>query len=149
MKKALRYSLGIAVLLLGAATTLAAQTAKAQPKPPRPAARPTRVLSAKLRVVPVRYTGACPGKFKFIGLITTDGAGPVKYTWASFDGGTWPEQTITFSAKGTKNVMETREMGAAGQTQSGWMQLKVLSPNTLQSTQARFQVACGARARRK
>jgi len=138
------------MLFLGTATLLTAQTTKPKTKAPVQAAQLRKAghaTSAHLRVVPVRYTGACPGKFKFLGSITTNGPAEVKYTWASFDGGTWPEHTLTFTAAGTKNVTESRQMGTPGQTQSGWMQLKVVAPNTLHSTQARFQVACGVNPR--
>ena len=84
--------------------------------------------------------GVCPTKVQFKGTITTDGAAEVKYTWASFDGGTWPEGTIKFTAAGTRPVSESREVFAPGQ--SGWMQLKVLSPNTLHSTEAKYTFTC-------
>jgi hypothetical protein len=97
--------------------------------------------------VPARYAGACPTKVQFKGTITTDGPAEVKYTWASFDGGTWPEGTIKFTAAGTKPVSESREVSAPGQT--GWMQLKVLAPDTLHSTQAKYTFTCRTAPKRK
>lgn len=142
-----RVSLNALVLLLslGSATLLAAQSASARPRPKPPEAKAGRATSVRLRVVPVRYTGACPGKFKFLGTITTNGPAEVKYTWASFDGGTWPEHTLKFTATGTKEVTESREMGEAGKQEAGWMQLKVIAPNPLYSGEAKFVVACGAK----
>jgi len=133
---------GSLLLLLAAMSLCAtAQTAKPQPRPPvRSQAHAT---SAHLAAVPARYTGACPTKVQFKGTITTNGPTEVKYTWASFDGGTWPEGTLKFTAAGTKPVSESREVFAPGQT--GWMELKVLAPNTLHSTQAKYVFTCAAK----
>jgi hypothetical protein len=90
--------------------------------------------------VPARYAGVCPTKVQFKGTITTDGPAEVKYTWASFDGGAWPERTIKFTAAGTRPVSESREVSAPGQ--NGWMQIKVLAPNTLHSTQVKYSFTC-------
>jgi len=104
-----------------------------------------RVTAAHLRAVPPRYNGPCPGRLRFPGTITTNGPAEVRYTWVSFDGGTWPERTLRFTAAGTKQVGENWQLGAAGQVTHGWLQLRILSPNHLQSPRAAFQVACGER----
>jgi hypothetical protein len=133
------------VLLTLLAFTSGNAAAQAKPKAPAAKAHKTgRATAARIRVVPVRYTGACPAKLQFMGNITTDGPAEVRYTWESFDGGTWPQTTIKFTAAGTKPVRESRQMGAPGQVQNGWMQLKVLAPDALHSTQAKFVVACKA-----
>jgi hypothetical protein len=67
------------------------------------------------------------------------GPGEVKYTWVSFDGGTWPEHTIRFGKAGMEKVEEKREVSATG---AGWMQLKVLSPNTALSNRGSYKVTC-------
>jgi hypothetical protein len=134
------------LLLLGTASMTIAQTPKAQPRPVPPAARPQkkgRVTRAHLSVTPARSTGACPATFKFNGTITTDGPAEVKYTWVSFDGGTWPEHTLTFTGAGTKPVTESRQSGAPGETKSGWMEINVLTPNSVHSNKATFVMACG------
>ena len=124
--------------------------AQTKPKAPAvPARKAGRATAARLRVVPVRYTGACPAKLQFLGSITTDGPAEVRYTWESFDGGTWPQTTIKFTAAGTKPVHESRQMGTPGQVQNGWMQLKLLAPDALHSTQAKFVVACKAPRKQK
>lgn len=130
----------VLILLATMGPCAIAQTAKQQPRPAPPVRRQARVTSVHLQAVPARYTGACPTKVQFKGTITTDGPAEVKYTWASFDGGTWPEGTIKFTAAGTRPVSESREVSAPGQ--SGWMQLKVLSPNPLYSTEAKYTFTC-------
>lgn len=117
-----------------------AQSAKPQARPVPPVRRQARVTSAHLQAVPARYAGICPAKVQFKGTITTNGPAEVKYTWASSDGGTWPQGTIKFTAAGTRPVNESREVSAPGQ--SGWMQLKVLSPNALHSIEAKYTFTC-------
>jgi hypothetical protein len=85
---------------------------------------------------------ACPLTVTFHGSITTNGAATVKYTWVSFDGGTWPEGTTNFARAGTNSVTESRQVFA---NQNGWMQLKVLSPNAVVSPQAHYSVTCPAK----
>jgi hypothetical protein len=78
----------------------------------------------------------------FKGTITTDGPAEVKYTWNSFDGGSWPQGTIKFTAAGTHPVNESRQISAA---ENGWMQLKVLAPNPLGSTEAKYTFTCAVK----
>ncbi len=88
--------------------------------------------------------GQCPAQENFSGTITTSGPADVIYTWASFDGGTWPQSTLHFSGAGTQRVSEQVKQGAAGQVIHGWMQLKVLSPNTVLSPRAQYTINCGS-----
>lgn len=112
-------------------------TSKPQPKPPRPMPA-ARVSKATLAAV-VAKGHACPVNVSFNGSITTTGPGEVKYTWVSFDGGTWPERTVKFAKAETERVGELRHAGASG---TGWMQLKVLSPNVVMSPRANYRVTC-------
>jgi hypothetical protein len=144
--------IGLSVLLVFTlATVCAAQkpTAKAQPKPPRPEARPGRVTSAHLAGVNIPTVAACPVKLNFRGAITTDGPAEVKYTWVSFDGGSWPEGTLKVTRAGTERVSQQLQMGAPNQNVNGWLQLKVLSPNTLVSNKAKYSVRCPAKKGKK
>lgn len=134
------------LILVTMSPCLIAQTSKAQPRPAPPVRRQARVTSAHLQAVPARYNGACPTKVVFKGTITTDGPAEVKYTWASFDGGSWPQGTIKFTAAGTRPVNESRQISAA---ENGWMQLKVLAPNTLHSTEAKYTFTCRTPPKRK
>jgi hypothetical protein len=130
------------VLLFSIASFCFAQQRTA---PPRRVIREGRVTAAQLRAVPPRYNGPCPARLRFPGTITTNGPAEVRYTWVSFDGGTWPEHALRFPAAGTKPVRENWQLGAPGQATHGWLQLRVLSPNTHESPRAVFQVACGER----
>lgn len=135
-----QYSLtALAVFVL--ATFCAAQqpTAKAQPRPPRPAPA-GRVTRATVRAV-VPAGKPCPVTVNLNGAITTSGPVEVKYTWTSSDNSTWPEHTINFTKAGTQNVAETWSLN---KNYTGWVQLKVVSPNALMSPRANFKVTCGA-----
>ena len=118
-------------------------TSKAQPRPQQPARRAGRATRATLVAVNVPKRAACPVKLHFAGTITADGPAEVKYTWVSFDGGTWPTGTLNFVGPGTQKVGQEWQLGAAGQTVHGWLQLKVIAPDTLVSTKAPFTVVCG------
>jgi hypothetical protein len=83
-------------------------------------------------------------RLNFAGTITTNGPAEVKYTWASFDGGSWPERTLSFKAAGTQKVGDVWTVGKPGVNENGWLQLKVVSPNSVASRQDRFIVNCAA-----
>ncbi len=134
------------ILALSLITVSAAQQqpnagAHPRPTPPRAAVHAT---AAHLAGVNIPRTAACPVKMNFAGTITTNGATEVKYTWASSDGGTWPEGTLKFTKAGSEKVGRELEMGAAGQTVHGWLQIKVLSPNAIVSNKAGYSVRCTA-----
>lgn len=105
-----------------------------------PAGGTGKVTRATLAAV-VAKGQTCPRNVSFNGTITTNGAAEVKYTWVSFDGGTWPEHTIKFAKAGTEKVGESRQVS---ETSSGWMQLKVVGPNAVMSPRANYHVACPA-----
>lgn len=123
-------------------TACAAQkpTSKPLPPPRRPVA--AKVTGAHLVGVNIPKTAACPVKLHFAGTITTNGPAEVKYTWVSFDGGSWPVGTLSFKAAGTQKVSQELQMGAPGQTLHGWLQLKVTAPNAVVSTRAVYVVKC-------
>lgn len=113
-------------------------SASAQKRPPAPRPAPVRVTRATLRAIVPRGK-PCPIKVIFAGTITTSGSAEVKYTWVSFDGGSWPEHTLKFAKAGTENVSESREVSETG---NGWMQLKVVAPNTVLSPRGNYRVTC-------
>jgi hypothetical protein len=121
--------------------SMAAQTSKAQPTPPRPRAAP-EVTSVELRPVKTRFGQPCPIDLNFYGAITTNGAATVEYTWVSSDGRSWPTRKINFTAAGTKSVNESWKLGKPGQKVDEWMQIKVLSPNHMLSTKVTESFPC-------
>lgn len=124
-------------------------TTKAQPRPKHPVAAKGRATSAHLVGVNIPKTAACPVHLHFAGTITTDGPADVKYTWVSFDGGTWGTSNLNFTKAGTQKVSQEWQLGAPGQTIHGWLRLKVTSPDTLVSSKAPFNVVCAGKTRRK
>ena len=126
---------GLIALIL----SLSVSFGSAQPQRPRPSSPRGQVTRATLGAV-VPQGKPCPLTVSFNGAITTNGPVEVKYTWVSFDGGTWPERTVTFTKAGTEKVSETRQVPS---NQTGWMQLKVLSPDALVSNRANYRVTCG------
>lgn len=137
MSKFSKLLIPFSILLLAGFCAAQQPTAKAQPRPPRPAPAGRATRATLVAVVP--HSRSCPVKVNFNGTITTNGPAEVKYTWVSFDGGTWPEHTIKFAKAGTEKVSEQREVS---QTGTGWMRLKVLAPDTLMSSVARYRVTC-------
>jgi hypothetical protein len=129
------------VFLLSLTVCAAQQPNASAHSKPAPPAR-ARVTSAHLAGVNIPRTAVCPVKMNFAGTITTSGGGDVKYTWASSDGGTWPEGTLHFLKAGSEKVGRELQMGAAGTTVHGWLQIKVLSPNAVVSNKAGYSVAC-------
>lgn len=135
----------VAVLGIFLFTTFgASQAIQAQSAMPPPQ-RPGRVIRVQLGVSPPRSIVSCPVRENFAGYITTNGAAEVRYTWLSSDNSTWPQGTLRFNAAGTQKVSENWTLGVAGQRVGGWVQLKVLSPNTVFSPRAGFGFRCPAR----
>ena len=121
--------------------SMAAQTSKAQPTPPKPRAAP-EVTSVELRPVKTRFGQPCPIDLNFYGAITTNGATTVEYTWVSSGGRSWPTRKINFTAAGTKSVNESWKLGKPGEKVDEWMHIKVLSPNHMLSTKVTESFPC-------
>lgn len=127
----------------------------ASPPTPTPLPSPTPVatstptpVSASFTVTGVtatvdqsQYVGKCPVRFTFTAQITTDGAGTVEYLWLRSDGATISPQTLSFASAGTQSVTATWDISAGVHTNL-WMQLEILSPNSVLSNQATFSVTC-------
>ncbi len=83
----------------------------------------------------------CNEGFGVIGTITANGPGTVSYKWERSDGALPPTQTVTFTQAGTKTV--TGSWFLSG-TYSGWLQLHVIAPNEMSSTQTAIVSQCVA-----
>jgi hypothetical protein len=145
MSKSLNTSRQFATAVLGLllmASVAAAQSTKAQPRPPRPRALKGKVTAAQLRRGKSGRSIKCPADFSASGVITTDGPAEVKYTWVSSDGRTWPEHTLKFTRSGGKNVSVTWHVGKPGENVEVWLQLKVLAPNEVLSNRSPFVGHC-------
>lgn len=128
----------VVMIVAGALAGSAQQPPRTQ-KAPAPAAAGRVTRTTLGAVVPLGKP--CPVTVNFNGTITTNGPATVKYTWVSSDGGTWPEGTLNFAKAGMEKVSEQRQVPV---NTTGWMQLKVLSPNATLSNRATFKVTCGA-----
>lgn len=124
----------------------------AVPPPPTATFTPTQIPSPTPTPTPEFFiTGAtaqvawtdCPS-VGFDGTITASGQGTAVFQWEHENGSTTPAQTLTFFASGTLPVppfeRNIEDGGAFGT--NGWVRLKVLLPNPVESNQAVFQFIC-------
>ena len=97
------------------------------------------VTGVTLRAERLPMTSPCPTTVDFRGTITMNGAGNVRYTFERSDGATGPVRALYFAAAGTKEVSTTWTLG---RDYTGYQKLKVISPNRVESTEARFNLNC-------
>ena len=100
----------------------------------------SRVTRVTLRAERLALRNSCPTTVDFRGSITMDGRGTVRYTFERSDGATAPTYTLYFPSAGTKEVSTTWTLG---RSYSGFEKLKVISPNRIESSEARFNLNCG------
>src|SRR5215472_10085382 len=99
------------------------------------------VLAVKVALAahPV-ITGNCnPTRVHFTGTITSDAAGPVRYTWVRSDKPSSNTLTIDFGKPGESDVTYDWLFRSAGE---GWVVLQVISPVKTRSEKVRFAVSC-------
>ena len=128
------------------ATTVKAPSVQPSQTPPR---QQLQVTGASLTADPVKFEGLCPKKFIFEGEITVDAPGTVRYTFTRNDGATGREETLTFESPGTLSVETSWTLGGSyiytdptPRHYDGWVRLRILSPNMLESKKAGFDLAC-------
>ena len=98
------------------------------------------VIRVSLRAERLALRSSCPTTVDFRGSITMNGRGTVRYTYERSDGATAPIYTLYFPSAGTKEVSTTWTLG---RSYSGYEKLKVMSPNSVESSEARFNLNCG------
>lgn len=103
-----------------------------------------RVTEASLTAEDARMSGPCPTKVVFNGYIKTNGPGTIRYTFTRSDGATAPIFTLTFEEAGTQRVNTDWTLSDAGVLPlfEGWETIKILSPNSYESSQAKFEIEC-------
>jgi hypothetical protein len=69
-----------------------------------------------------------------------NGRGTVNYTFERSDGATAPTYTLYFPSAGTKEVSTSWTLG---RSYSGYQKLKVIAPNSVESSESRFNLNCG------
>jgi len=99
------------------------------------------VKKLTLRTVrPEKWDGRCPHTFRFVGEITSRGAGDVQYTWDRSDGRSAQNQVIHFSGPNQRRTVSTSwRLSKPGR---GWMQIRVISPRSARSSKAGFNLRC-------
>ncbi|MEO8035557.1 MAG: hypothetical protein ABI837_14065 [Acidobacteriota bacterium] len=103
-----------------------------------------KVTSVTAAVTPASFKGPCPKLFEFTGVITVDSPGVVTYKWIRSDGAQAPGQKVEFRQAGRQTVKSTWTLGDATKLPrfNGWQEVQVLSPETLVSNKAEFNLTC-------
>ena len=100
-------------------------------------------MTATLTGTPESYQGMCPVEIRFKGAINTTRPGRVHYKFIRSDGAYAPTEPASFDTSGAREVSTTWTVGTAEQSRyEGWMMLKVVYPNEIESTRVRFKVTC-------
>lgn len=105
--------------------------------PPGPA-----VTAVALRPASTLLVQPCPVVLVFHGDITTTRATSVTYTWVDSRGKTWPEHRRRFSLAGVNGVAHKWKVGKPGKMVDYWVQLKVISPESLVSNKVPVHFTC-------
>ncbi|HTS63336.1 MAG TPA: hypothetical protein VMH28_15020 [Candidatus Acidoferrales bacterium] len=93
------------------------------------------VLSSKAMI-----TGGCrPARVHFTGSISSETAGPVRYTWVRSDKPSNNTFTLDFDKPGSRPVTYDWLFPGPG---DGWVVLQVVSPEKVHSEKVRFEVSC-------
>jgi len=96
-------------------------------------------ITLTLEVSPDSYTGTCPVVLSFGGKITASEPGDIKFKFMRSDGASSEEKLLSFTEPGLKEITTTWTLSGS---YSGWMTIKVLSPQVIESERAEFKVVC-------
>ena len=99
---------------------------------------PPKVTNVTANAVPPSYTGPGPTTINFVADITVDGPCTVTYKWERSDGVIGLQQTLVFSAAGTKKVSDTWTLGGGPGTGIVWERVSILTPLPMLSNKAQF-----------
>ena len=98
-----------------------------------------RVVSVTAGVDTTSWNGRCPKRFNFIGKISVNKPGVVKYKWIRSDGAIAPVKTLIFRRRGVRTVSTYWILSAPG---THWQAIKIISPNSKVSNRAVFTLRC-------
>jgi hypothetical protein len=116
-------------------TILAAGAAFAQQRLPS--------MTVTLTGAPESYKGVCPVVIRFKGAINTTRPARVHHKFARSDGAYSPTETAHFDTAGSKELTANWTVGTAEQSRyEGWMMLRVVYPDEIESPKTRFRVVC-------
>lgn len=141
--KSLRIAVagGVAFLLLAGTGATQNPREAAQPKPKHEAA-PEKVTKASIRPIKFGAGVTCPRDPTFHATIETNGATTVQYEWLRSSGKLLPEETLKFTAAGSKDVTWSWKLGAPGKKVNEWVELQIQSPNRLTSNKVSVEFTC-------
>jgi hypothetical protein len=136
----------------GGGTAIATQVMGAgAPAEPQAAQPSGKVTAVRLRLVPERYAGPCPGHVQLVGEITTDGPGTVWYHFLAGAVSHSPEGTVKFDSAGTKTVTIQGAFNVAPQVPHASM-LAVMTdsdgkhgPQNVTSGPVDYNITCAAK----
>ena len=104
-------------------------------------------ITATLKAFPNSYSGLCPFTIKFTGEIAvrniTRPPLKVQYRFIRSDGALTPVETLIFYKPGSKKVTTTWTIG---KSYSGWVAIKIIYPQNVESNKAYFKLVCEAEA---
>jgi hypothetical protein len=109
--------------------------------PNTPPAGPA-ITGAQLHPASTLLVQPCPVELVFHGEITTTRPVTVTYTWVDSRGRTWPEHRRRLSLAGVSGVTHKWKVGKPGKTVDAWVQLKVISPESLLSGKVPVHFTC-------
>jgi hypothetical protein len=98
------------------------------------------VQSVTLHALPANYNGPCPKIVRFRGKIRVNHPGTIRYRWIRSDGWRSPVRILHASHAGDYPLQTVWQLNHTVPT--GWMRLKVLSPQSLSSPKAYFHLHC-------
>ncbi len=100
-------------------------------------------VKARLSAKPASYTGSCPALITFGGYIAVNQPMTVQYKFIRSDNAEAPVQTLYFSSKSQQEVTTSWQLGGPGlPTYSGWEAIQIISPVSVESNKAEFNIRC-------
>jgi len=111
---------------------------------------PLMTVKATLSPEPLSYSGNCPARITFKGKITLSSAlqltkpVEVKYRFKRSDGAVDANvKTLIFHNAGSQDVIDFWDLGGSSlPTYCGWESIEIISPQSVESTQAPFALLC-------
>jgi len=100
---------------------------------------PGRVTNITISVSPTRCEGEFPYNFQFSATISVDGPCTVTYVWGRSDLLSFPQQTETFTAAGSRVVSTGWPRNVSG---TYWVRVHILTPEEMVSDRANFTLRC-------
>jgi len=101
-------------------------------------------ISLKLFAEPNSYVGPCPATITFKGRVIVNEPCRLKYRFLRSDGAGTPINELIFNNAGWKDVSMSWTIGT---DYSGWVSLKIVYPQELESEKAYFKITCKEKER--